>query len=880
MGSTSPPFKSPPSSSPSSPRLGPEATGAPGTRHATSLTLTPGTPRRLLLPNIHSPAPTSPWVPSHRSSRSRHATNRFSRGSRTGSMDFAPPAPNPQANWLKSLGKFSIDQEVELVGYQLYAVEKWVVERKLMPLVTVYTGDQKQTIKVLVLAPFEPDTQAELSRAIHELRRDGARPKETENGIVMVTSLPNFRSDLNIVPVPGDFQSIRERLYVNINLLRMGCSGRSALTLDEPYSSSKDKFIQLYHIHDSVRNGTSFHWTVLELVKAVQTALFIFGFFSSEERDGLLCDKTVEGLQHWIDHIGSYLQLEPMERVLDPTVVASLLSLVISVRNKLSALGFSQVPKDPFADPDFFLQAVVTFKRSSASLDTKPYIDYDFIEQLNTSYNKFRPGETSKVRRVILDGLGDLATVSSSLATGLNLRAPSDTPPSPPPVHHDMEISDLEMFVRTVLAGGRDSVDSLRHLWTGRPINQVQGHRRDKYKDVYREKDNGDETEDKGLRPKSPEDEEVDSFGGRILRGTGRVQKKSQALVEGIAGWTGHLGRLKKSIDMTGELDPNRSQTSRALPSLVVTSDGDEDDRMAPPLSPLGMTSFAGSSTDVSDYERQLLRFNESVRPVNFSAWRRGVNGISEPVSTQAHIYKTVLQPQHPPHRPQRPPAPPRRRNSGIEFRDDMDVGSVDTDDDAVSSREITRRHSFTEARDFEGLECLPLERMRIDVTLCGQYLELRDREEDMQRVSIIMRSLLSSLRSTNIQLLQKVENERRALALIQERATQLAEQTRQGRETAEEVNRAAKSLGYQVQQLEGGVEVMSERLEGYQKRTQNAKELVKGGYILEESSDESEDAEREDLEGGGRSAVQLATPPSLSQWLGAWVQYILKQRR
>lgn len=50
----------------------------------------------------------------------------------------------------------------------------------------------------------------------------------------MVTSLPNFRSDLNIVPIPGDFLSIQERLYVNINLLRMGCSGRSALTLDEP----------------------------------------------------------------------------------------------------------------------------------------------------------------------------------------------------------------------------------------------------------------------------------------------------------------------------------------------------------------------------------------------------------------------------------------------------------------------------------------------------------------------------------------------------------------------------------------------------------------------------------------------------------------------
>lgn len=54
-------------------------------------------------------------------------------------------------------------------------------------------------------------------------------------GVIMITSLANFRSDLNIVQIPrGDFLAVRDRLYVNINLSRMGCSGRSALTLDEP----------------------------------------------------------------------------------------------------------------------------------------------------------------------------------------------------------------------------------------------------------------------------------------------------------------------------------------------------------------------------------------------------------------------------------------------------------------------------------------------------------------------------------------------------------------------------------------------------------------------------------------------------------------------
>ena len=51
----------------------------------------------------------------------------------------------------------------------------------------------------------------------------------------MITSLANFRSDLNIIQIPhGDFLAARDLLYVNINLLRTGCSGRSGLNLDEP----------------------------------------------------------------------------------------------------------------------------------------------------------------------------------------------------------------------------------------------------------------------------------------------------------------------------------------------------------------------------------------------------------------------------------------------------------------------------------------------------------------------------------------------------------------------------------------------------------------------------------------------------------------------
>ena len=51
----------------------------------------------------------------------------------------------------------------------------------------------------------------------------------------MVTSLANFRSDLNIVHIPnGDVLGVKDDLYVNINLQRLGASGRSGLDLDPP----------------------------------------------------------------------------------------------------------------------------------------------------------------------------------------------------------------------------------------------------------------------------------------------------------------------------------------------------------------------------------------------------------------------------------------------------------------------------------------------------------------------------------------------------------------------------------------------------------------------------------------------------------------------
>ncbi|KAL4081881.1 hypothetical protein V8B97DRAFT_2031495 [Scleroderma yunnanense] len=161
--------------------------------------------------------------------------------------------------WIGCKCRFEIVVErMELTGYQVYAVEKWIVERtRPVTVLTVYTGDPSHKIIVTALSPVSrlPYSEAELefTTAVQHLRKQvDARPKEIPQGTLMVTSLAHFRSDYTIVHIPdGDFLAVQDKLYSNINLLRMGCSGRGAVTLDEPSEATKDRFKSVYFLSDT-----------------------------------------------------------------------------------------------------------------------------------------------------------------------------------------------------------------------------------------------------------------------------------------------------------------------------------------------------------------------------------------------------------------------------------------------------------------------------------------------------------------------------------------------------------------------------------------------------------------------------------------------------
>jgi len=134
----------------------------------------------------------------------------------------------------------NVEQDVTLEGYQLYAVESWIADRRPIAHLLVYTGEPSHTASVKALRPPSTlslqESQDEFDKAVKALSHgNDRRPRKTPSGTVFVTSLAHFRSDCTIVLIPnGDFHSVADQLYANINLSRLNCSGRSALTSEQP----------------------------------------------------------------------------------------------------------------------------------------------------------------------------------------------------------------------------------------------------------------------------------------------------------------------------------------------------------------------------------------------------------------------------------------------------------------------------------------------------------------------------------------------------------------------------------------------------------------------------------------------------------------------
>ncbi|KAL1916921.1 uncharacterized protein VTP21DRAFT_5118 [Calcarisporiella thermophila] len=334
-------------------------------------------------------------------------------------------------------------EETWLTGFQIYIVEQWVVDRtSFCNTVKVFTGDSSHKIKVcsVSLAPDVDNTNLprEAEKLLSDMDLKGlAKPKMTKLGTIMVSNLTNFPSSLNIVLVPdGDYEEHITECYVNLNLRRLRCTGRSAFSLNPPNNAQKDKFRQLYSTSEHI----NFQYSVMELVTLAQIALNLFGHFRSSWIDGLLCDATLEALRSFYNEQGSFEFPELDEVWLDPRLLAALLSKLVDCRQKLSSLGY-QVCKDPFTERETFRNNVASFQKS-IKVNISKSLDNVTIKMLNELYSKSSPQSSLRVHKVLMSKIEDFSGMSNT------------------PI--EQETSNLNNFIRSI------NIDRLKYLWQGK----------------------------------------------------------------------------------------------------------------------------------------------------------------------------------------------------------------------------------------------------------------------------------------------------------------------------------------------------------------------------------------------------------------------------
>jgi hypothetical protein len=286
-----------------------------------------------------------------------------------------------------------------LRGYELYLVEQWACSRQSPTLVVVtYTGDQRNSVAVGVLAVPSDETlwSPRLQLYFKATRQYHARPKETDLGELMITNLSSFPSSLTVIPVPdGDIKQHRQAFIVNEDLKRLGCSGRSGMTLTDPAEATQAKFQQLYRTSERI----PFMQSVTELVKLCQVALYMFEKLDHEYIDGLLCDVTERAVSNWWIEVGAeHYNFEPTDGILGPSSVAALLGMLLGARNRLQWYG-APVSKDVF-DIESTKRGIAYFQKSQ-KLEKTRRLDRQTLFRLHTATAKAVAGEGWGVQKAV-----------------------------------------------------------------------------------------------------------------------------------------------------------------------------------------------------------------------------------------------------------------------------------------------------------------------------------------------------------------------------------------------------------------------------------------------------------------------------------------------
>lgn len=279
-----------------------------------------------------------------------------------------------------------------------------------------------------------------------------AKEKDTPLGTLMVTNLSAFPSALTVIAVPdGDVKRHREDFIVNENLKRMGCSGRAAINLQPPQSSTAAKFHRLYRTSEIV----PLYQSVMELVRTCQTALVMYDKIQPSYADGLLCDVTERAVNDWWTDIGTYFyNVEPNDGILGPTTVAAILGLLIGAYNRLKASG-SPVGKDVL-DTISMKRAIGHFQKGQ-KMERSRRLDRETLDRLHRATAKNASGEGWTVPKAVKSTVAELSGKGGEMVMGIvGGRDKAGI--------SEAETMDIEQFAQLVTG------PKMKWLWQGKPI--------------------------------------------------------------------------------------------------------------------------------------------------------------------------------------------------------------------------------------------------------------------------------------------------------------------------------------------------------------------------------------------------------------------------
>ena len=261
-----------------------------------------------------------------------------------------------------------------------------------------------------------------------------------------------------MISVPdGDIKQHRQDFFVNEDLKRLGCSGRSGLTLTDPTEPTQAKFQQLYRTSDRI----PFKQSVTELIKLCQVALYMFEKLDHEYVDGLLCDVTERAIGNWWTEVGAeHYNFEPTDGILGPSTVAALLGMLLGARNRLQWSG-APVSKDVF-DIDTTKRGVASFQKAQ-KLEKTRRLDRQTLFKLHTATAKAAAGEGWGVQKAVKSTMTEIGGKRGELVMGMVSGKDKGG-------LSDIETLDIDKFVSLVYG------ERPKWLWHGKPRRATAEH--------------------------------------------------------------------------------------------------------------------------------------------------------------------------------------------------------------------------------------------------------------------------------------------------------------------------------------------------------------------------------------------------------------------